>query len=82
MEDEIAVRRRGPVGRIVDALSFRMWHATVSLYVAAAGLVGFELIVAMFGYLTLWPFAIPATVAAIGVVAIIRSRVLHRRRED
>jgi hypothetical protein len=77
MDDETP--RRGVVGRAREAIEFRLWHLTGTLYVAAGSLIGFEALVALFGYLTIWPVGIPAMILAVGVYALIRSRWRERR---
>lgn len=74
--------RRGWFGRARDAIEFRLWHATGTLYVAAGSLIGFEALVALFGYLTIWPVGIPATILAIGLYALVRARLRERRRRS
>ena len=68
-------QRRGPIGRTIDAVNFRAWQLTGTLYVAAAGLVGFEALIALLGYLTIWPVGIPFTILAIGIYALVRERL-------
>ena len=74
-----APRRRGRIGRAIDAVNFRAWQLTGALYVAAAGLIGFEALIALLGYLTIWPVGIPVTILAIGGYAVVRERLRRSR---
>jgi hypothetical protein len=76
MDDEPS---RGPLTRLVDAINFRAWQLTGTLYVAAAGVIGFEALLVLLGYLTIWPVGIPAVILLVGGYAVVRERLRRRR---
>jgi hypothetical protein len=68
------------LGRAIDRLEFRMYEWSGTLFIAAGSLVGFETLALLLSYLTMSPVAIPLMIAAVGVFAVVRSRIRGARR--
>ena len=45
------------------------------MYVAAASLIGIEMLAVMIGYATVWPVGVPFAIIAIGIYAVVRRRL-------
>lgn len=63
----------------LSLLGYRSFVAMGSMYVAAASLIGFEMLAVILGYATIWPVGAPLLAVAIGVYAIIRRALSNRR---
>ena len=55
--------------------------AVGSMHVAAASLIGIEMLAVMIGYATVWPVGVPFAIIAIGIYAVVRLR-LRNNGED
>lgn len=56
-------------------LGYRVFTTMASVYITAASLIGFETLALLLGYATMSPIAVPITIAAIALWAVIRRRL-------
>jgi len=61
-------------------LSYRSFLAVGSMYVAAASLIGFEMLAVILGYATIWPVGAPLAVIAIGLYVLAKRLLANWRR--
>ncbi len=62
-----------------DRFGYHTFMITATIYVAAEALIGFESVALLLSYVTMAPIAVPLTLAAIALVAVIRGRVRRTR---
>jgi hypothetical protein len=62
-----------------EYLGYPSFMAVGSIYVAAASLIGFDMLAVMIGYATIWPVGAPIAIVAVGIYAIVRRRLRERR---
>ena len=65
----------------IDYLNYRGFMLVGTTYLAAASLIGFEMLAVILGYATAFPVAAPALVVGIGVWVLVR-RWVERRRDS
>lgn len=71
------LRRR--IRAAYDRFGYRTFMFTGSMYLAAASLIGFETAALLLSYVTMAPIAVPLTLAAIALIAVLRRRARRRR---
>ena len=62
-----------------DRFGYLTFMFTATVYLAAETLVGFESVALLLSYITMAPIAVPLTLAAIALVAVIRGRLRRAR---
>ncbi len=62
-----------------DRVGYHTFMITATVYVAAETLIGFESVALLLSYVTMAPIAVPVTLAAIALVAVIRGRLRRAR---
>ena len=57
---------------LIDRFNYASFMLVGNLYVAAASLIGFEMLIVILGYTTVWPLGAPLAVVGIGAYVLIR----------
>jgi len=57
---------------LVDYLNYKSFMLVGTLYVAAASLIGFEMLVVILGYAAVWPVGAPLLIVVIGGYVLVR----------
>lgn len=68
-------RRRGRLAVAATLLLHRLDRGVLAAYLGAASLVGFEGLILVLAFTSIWPIAIPFVVAILALVYVLRERI-------
>lgn len=68
-------RRRGRLALVAMWLTHRLNRGVMAAYLGAASLIGFEGLILVLAFTSIWPMAIPFVVAILAIVYVLRERI-------